>query len=100
MDWYVGERDEVGVSWPLDWSALGAARSGQGVYARAGFSATRLTYVPGDHYSYQFAQLLEQSLNKAQARPSTLIPSLELLVSATAPAEALRPMEIPPAMNT
>lgn len=70
MDWYVGERDEVGVSWPLDWSALGAARSGQGVYARAGFSATRLTYVPGDHYSYQFAQLLEQSLNKAQVRPS------------------------------
>lgn len=70
MDWYVGERDEVGVSWPLDWSALGAARSGQGVYARAGFSATRLTYVRGDHYSYQFAQLLEQSLNKAQARPS------------------------------
>lgn len=70
MDRYVGERDGVGVSWPLDWSALGAARSGQSVYARAGFSVTRLTYVSGDHYSYQFAQLLEQSLDKAQARPS------------------------------
>ncbi|MFW0119860.1 LGFP repeat-containing protein [Rothia sp. P5764] len=80
MYWFVGKNDGIGVTWPHNWSALGAARSGYTNYRNQGFWNTQITYTEGDHYAYNFPWILETSLSRAgvQKRNSSTVNGFKL----------------------
>ncbi|MDY6055605.1 hypothetical protein [Micrococcus sp.] len=69
LEWFVGDRDGVGATWPATWSALQATALGEQAYRQAGFTRTARTVLPGvDHSGYDLAALLGRGLEKAGIR--------------------------------
>ncbi|QRZ62380.1 LGFP repeat-containing protein [Rothia sp. ZJ932] len=72
LDFYVGNRDGKGATWPATWSAWGAAHAGATSYRAAGFSNVEVNVVNGDHYQYDFAGYLAESFREANASRPTM----------------------------
>ena len=69
LQWYIGSEDGVGATWPIAWSAYGAAENGYNVYLAAGFNNVDFTVLPGNqHHNYDFPVILEEALDKVEPK--------------------------------
>ncbi|MGV3016400.1 hypothetical protein [Rothia sp. 88186D007BW] len=67
LQWYIGSEDGVGATWPVAWSAYGAAENGHSIYSAAGFKNVDFTVIPGiEHHNYDFPVILEEALDKVE----------------------------------
>ena len=87
LDWVVGHHD----TWLRDqptFSARHAAERSETEYKRTGFDNTTLELVGGDHYNYDFAQILGSSVRemKSSAAPAPPVPPAPPAPAPEAPA--------------
>lgn len=69
LQWYIGDADGRGATWPIAWSAWDAAHRGQSIYSAAGFTKADITVIPGmNHHDYDFPAILKESLEKEEPK--------------------------------
>ncbi|MCQ4623606.1 hypothetical protein [Corynebacterium sp. CCUG 70398] len=100
LDWVVGHNDTWLREQPT-FSARHAAERSETEYKRTGFDNTTLELVSGDHYNYDFAQILGSSVREmkssaAPAPPAPPAPAPEVPAPAPAPVPVDPGAPVPP----